>query len=109
MQITREALAELTEVLEDTVEYYCDQQTVSGELAWTVVESLATAKTRAAQRRSLLMACRVNNIYQVLDTLKADVIDVCKSEGISLDLFWILVRQQADYELKIIAEKLKDK
>ena len=54
------------------------------------------------------MACRVNNIYQVLDTLKADVIDVCKSEGISLDLFWILVRQQADYELKIIAEKLKD-
>ena len=44
MQITREALTELTEVLEDTVEYYCDQQTVSGELAWTVVESLATAK-----------------------------------------------------------------
>ena len=44
MQITREALTELTEVLEDTVEYYCDQQTVSGELVWTVVESLATAK-----------------------------------------------------------------
>ena len=40
----KEALSELTEVLEDTVEYYCDQQTVSGELAWTVVESLATAK-----------------------------------------------------------------
>ena len=54
------------------------------------------------------MAGRVNNIYQVLDSLKADVIDVCNSEGISLDLFWILVRQQADYELRIIAEKLKD-
>ena len=54
------------------------------------------------------MGCRVKTIYNVLDTLKADVIDVCKEEGISLDLFWILVRQQDDYELKIIAEKLKD-
>ena len=44
MQITREALTELTEVIEDTVEYACDQQVISGELAWTVIESLATAK-----------------------------------------------------------------
>nr|BDD46806.1 hypothetical protein 58 [Paracoccaceae bacterium] len=44
MQITREQLTEITEVIEDTVEYFCDQQQVSGELAWTVVESLATAK-----------------------------------------------------------------
>ena len=54
------------------------------------------------------MAGRVHTIYQVLDTLKSDVLSVCEDEGISLDLFWILVRQQADYELKIIAEKLKD-
>ena len=44
MQITKENLKELTEVIEDTVQYACDQQTISGELAWTVVECLATAK-----------------------------------------------------------------
>ena len=44
MQISREQLKELTEVVEDTIEYYCDQERVSGELVWTVIESLATAK-----------------------------------------------------------------
>ena len=44
MQITHEALNELTEVVEDTVQYACDQEMLSGELAWTVVESLAQAK-----------------------------------------------------------------
>ena len=44
MQISREQLQELTEVVEDTVEYACDQNQISGELMWTVVESLATAK-----------------------------------------------------------------
>jgi len=44
MQITKQALDELTSVIEDTVEYACDQEMISGELAWTVVESLATAK-----------------------------------------------------------------
>ena len=44
MQITREKLYELTEVIEDTVEYACDKETISGELAWTIIESLATAK-----------------------------------------------------------------
>lgn len=44
MEITREQLQEITEVIEDTVEYFCDQYTASGQLAWTVVETLATAK-----------------------------------------------------------------
>ena len=44
MQISRPQLSELTEVLEDTIEYYCDKEQVSGELAWTIVECLATAK-----------------------------------------------------------------
>ena len=44
MNITREQLQELTELLEDSVEYFCDQQMLSGELAWTVVETLGTAK-----------------------------------------------------------------
>ena len=44
MQISRDQLAELTEVIEDTIEYYCDQQTLSGQLVWTCIEALATAK-----------------------------------------------------------------
>ena len=44
MQISRPLLNEITEVIEDTVEYACDQNQLSGELVWTIVESLATAK-----------------------------------------------------------------
>lgn len=49
MQITKEQLKELTEVIEDTVQYACDQYTLSGELAWTVVEALATTKLAELQ------------------------------------------------------------
>ena len=44
MEISPDQLQELTSVIEDTVEYACDQHTMSGELAWTVVHCLATAK-----------------------------------------------------------------
>ena len=44
MHISGPQLTELTEVVEDTIEYFCDQQQVSGELAWTVLECLAQAK-----------------------------------------------------------------
>ena len=44
MHISSEQLNELTSVIEDTVEYACDHHTLSGELAWSVVQSLATAK-----------------------------------------------------------------
>ena len=37
-------MSELTEIIEDTVEYFCDKEQVSGELAWTCVESLSTSK-----------------------------------------------------------------
>ena len=37
-------LVELMQIMEDTVEYYCDQNMVSGETAWTMVASLADAK-----------------------------------------------------------------
>lgn len=54
MQISRDQLTELTEVIEDTVEYFCDKERVSGELAWTVVESLGTAKL--AELKGLIVA-----------------------------------------------------
>ena len=37
-------LIELMEIMEDTVEYFCDKHMVSGEVAWTMVASLADAK-----------------------------------------------------------------
>ena len=44
MQLDREVLNELTEVIEDTIEYACDQHQLSGEMVWKVVECLAIAK-----------------------------------------------------------------
>ena len=44
MQISGPQLTELQEVIEDTIEYFCDKEQVSGELTWTVLQCLATAK-----------------------------------------------------------------
>jgi len=37
-------LMHLKALLEDSIEYYCDEHMVSGEIAWTMVASLADAK-----------------------------------------------------------------
>ena len=42
----QEQLIEMMEIMEDTVEYFCDQNTVSGETAWNMVASLAEAKLK---------------------------------------------------------------
>ena len=39
-----EQLMHLQALMEDTIEYYCDEHMVSGETAWTMVASLADAK-----------------------------------------------------------------
>ena len=44
MEISQEKALELKELIEDTVEYFCDENMVSGELAYTMVEALAEAK-----------------------------------------------------------------
>ena len=44
MKISREQLQELTEVIEDTVEYACDKECISGEMAWSIIQCLAIAK-----------------------------------------------------------------
>ena len=51
MQISREQLNELTEVIEDTVEYACDQYMMSGEKAWAIIECLAIAKQAELEGR----------------------------------------------------------
>jgi len=44
MEISRDKIDELNELIEDSLEYFCDSQQVSGELAWTLVECLALTK-----------------------------------------------------------------
>jgi hypothetical protein len=44
MQISREILDDLTGLQEDVAASFTDENMVSGETYWTVVESLATAK-----------------------------------------------------------------
>ena len=49
MKIERQKLDELTQIIEDTVQYFCDKEQASGELVWTVIECLATAKLAVLQ------------------------------------------------------------
>jgi len=44
MEMTRTQLQELTELIEDTAEYFCTENMISGEKLYTVLECLATAK-----------------------------------------------------------------
>ena len=44
MDISKEQLQELTEIVEDTVQYFCDTNQASGQLVWTCIETLSTAK-----------------------------------------------------------------
>lgn len=44
MQISKELLSDLTDLQEDVAASFTDDNMMSGELYWTVVESLATAK-----------------------------------------------------------------
>ena len=44
MQTTAAKATELRELLEDTIEYFCDNEQVSGETAWAITECLAIAK-----------------------------------------------------------------
>ena len=39
-----EQLMHLQALMEDSIEYYCDEYMVSGEIAWQMVASLAEAK-----------------------------------------------------------------
>ena len=53
MNITTEQHSQLIELLEDTVEYYCDQNMLSGELIYTIIEAYSAAKV--AQLRGEVM------------------------------------------------------
>jgi hypothetical protein len=44
MNLTRDQNCDLLGLIEDTAEYYCSLEMVSGETFWNCVESIATAK-----------------------------------------------------------------
>ena len=43
-ELRQQQLRELKEILEDTVQYFCDENMVSGETAWNMVGALSDAK-----------------------------------------------------------------
>ena len=45
------------------------------------------------------MTAQVSTVYHLLDYIKQQVDCICEEEGLSPLLFWLLLRQQADYEL----------
>ena len=44
--VSREVSNELIELIEDTVEYFCDEHKMSGEVVYTMVQCIAEAKVR---------------------------------------------------------------
>ena len=44
MDLNRTQLNELTSVVEDTVEYACDKEHISGTVAWTAINCLSRVK-----------------------------------------------------------------
>ena len=51
--IKKESLTQLRELLEDTIEYYCDENMISGELAWTITGVFAEAKIHEIKGHTL--------------------------------------------------------
>jgi hypothetical protein len=49
------------------------------------------------------MVASVTNVYDVLDTVKNEVDVLCAKEDVSPLLVWLLLRQQADYQLLLIS------
>jgi hypothetical protein len=42
--IDRTKHQDLVEIMEDSVEYFCNENMVSGELTWIIIQTLAEAK-----------------------------------------------------------------
>ena len=43
-------LLELKDIIEDSIEYFCDEDMVSGEIAWEMVGALSDAKLKVEFR-----------------------------------------------------------
>ena len=54
MNLSRDHLDEITSVIEDTVQYACDQWMIPGPTLWTVVDALAESKLREFAKTEIL-------------------------------------------------------
>ena len=43
-ELRQQQLIDFKEILEDTIQYFCDENMVSGETAWNMVGALSDAK-----------------------------------------------------------------
>ena len=50
------------------------------------------------------MAVSVTNVYDVLECVKQEVEELSKQEAVSQQLVWLLLRQQADYQLLLLQD-----
>lgn len=48
------------------------------------------------------MAASVSNVYDVLECVKQEVEELCAQEAVSPLLVWLVLRQQADYQLLLL-------
>ena len=48
------------------------------------------------------MTASVMSVYDVLDTIKNEVDVLCAKENVSPLLVWLVLRQQADYQLLLL-------
>jgi len=49
------------------------------------------------------MVATVTNVYDVLDIIKNEVDVLCANENVSPLLVWLVLRQQADYQLLLLS------
>ena len=49
------------------------------------------------------MTATVTSVYDVLDTIKNEVDVLCAKENVSPLLIWLVLRQQADYQLLLLS------
>lgn len=50
------------------------------------------------------MTASVSNVYDVLENVKQEVEGLCTQEAVSPLLVWLLLRQQADYQLLLLQD-----
>jgi hypothetical protein len=50
------------------------------------------------------MTASVSNVYDVLECVKQEVEELCRHEEVSPLLVWLLLRQQADYQLLLLQD-----
>lgn len=54
------------------------------------------------------MAASVSNVYDVLECVMQEVEELCAQEAVSPLLVWLLLRQQADYQLLLLQNPLDE-